>query len=54
MNLIELVELKNGDSVKGFLENTDNFMNLKISDVIYTNKVKINSNKGSKWILENE
>jgi U6 snRNA-associated Sm-like protein LSm4 len=28
--------LKNGDSVKGTLENVDNFMNLKLKDIIYT------------------
>ena len=31
-----MVELKNGDSVKGSLENVDNFMNMKLRDIIYT------------------
>jgi U6 snRNA-associated Sm-like protein LSm4 len=31
-----LIELKNGDSVKGILENIDNFMNLKLKDIIWT------------------
>lgn len=31
-----MIELKNGDSVKGNLENVDNFMNMKLKDIIYT------------------
>lgn len=32
------VELKNGDNIKGDLENIDNYMNLKINDAIYSSK----------------
>ena len=31
-----MIELKNGDSVKGHLENVDNFMNMKLKDIIFT------------------
>lgn len=40
--------MKNGDSVKGNLENVDNFMNLKLRDVIYT------SSDGNKFWKINE
>lgn len=33
-----LVELKSGDSVKGKLHSIDNFMNVKLKDVIYVKK----------------
>ncbi|MCQ2817351.1 MAG: hypothetical protein MJ252_08815 [archaeon] len=33
-----LVQIKNGDSINGTLEKIDIFMNLKINNVIYTNK----------------
>lgn len=32
------VELKNGDKLKGLLDNIDNYMNLKIIDVLYSAK----------------
>lgn len=34
-----LVELKNGDTYNGRLDNCDSWMNIKLKDVIFTSRV---------------
>ncbi|CAN0582230.1 unnamed protein product, partial [Ectocarpus sp. 12 AP-2014] len=35
-----LVELKNGDTYNGRLDNCDSWMNIKLKDVIFTSRVR--------------
>lgn len=43
-----LVELKNGDTYNGRLDNCDSWMNIKLKDVIFTSRVR-KSGKGAGW-----
>lgn len=36
-----LVELKNGDTYNGRLDNCDSWMNIKLKDVIFTSRVSV-------------
>lgn len=52
-----LVELKNGDTYNGRLDNCDSWMNIKLKDVIFTSRVRGDDGRtvfgasGAPWLV---
>lgn len=44
-----LVELKNGDTYNGRLDNCDSWMNIKLKDVIFTSRVRFDTRVATRY-----
>lgn len=49
IKLIQLIEVKSGDSYDGRLDQVDKFMNIQLLDVVHTSKVIISNNGYKGW-----